>query len=326
VFGSDEQQATVIASQALLAKLNREQMQGVAATLVGSIANGDMAIGMRVAMTLGLFGLIARPAAMVSDGRGLRRVLASLAATAWRPTPVTARRFIEELSDPFGSSEGEPEQTSPTQSSPQRAPAGDATRSEAGRNAAGHAEGGNEGDWRTLLWLPVAGPVIITGFFGGLISMFLLEPLVSLAWRQRKYMADATAVRLTRDPDTLAGALERMSGAVAGGMFASWAAHLSVVRPGAARGGLLGRSIVPSFPSLHRRLRALAKLGAHITARAPHRVPLRTMLILAPLIALVPVLLGAVLFLLVWLSAALSMLFLGLPFSIVHMLLRWLGH
>jgi len=30
--------------------------------------------------------------------------------------------------------------------------------------------------------------------------------------------------------------------------------------------------------------------------------------------------------LLIWLSLALTMLFTGMPFAIVHLLLRWLGH
>ena len=34
----------------------------------------------------------------------------------------------------------------------------------------------------------------------------------------------------------------------------------------------------------------------------------------------------AVLALLVWLSVALSMMFLGLPFGALHLLLRWIGH
>jgi hypothetical protein len=180
-----------------------------------------------------------------------------------------------------------------------------------------------QGDWRLLLWLPVAGPVVIMGFFAGLASFILLGPLVSLAWRQRKYMADATAVRLTRDPDTLSKALEKMGGS--GAPLAGWAAHLSIVQSGGNRTGLLGGSIVPMFPSIDRRLGALAKLGAHLT-HAPRHMPLRLLLIITPLFAIVGVLMVAVLPLLIFLSAAITMLFTGLPFSIIHMLLRWLGH
>ena len=83
--------------------------------------------------------------------------------------------------------------------------------------------------------------------FTGIVSLFLLGPLLSLAWRQRKYMADATAVRLTRDPNTLAEPLEKMQGSSSA--FAPWAAHLSVVSRLGAR-GLMSNSAVPMFPSI----------------------------------------------------------------------------
>jgi hypothetical protein len=55
-------------------------------------------------------------------------------------------------------------------------------------------------------------------------------------------------------------------------------------------------------------------------------LPLAKLAIIVPLCALVGVLLAAVLALLVWLSVALSMMFLGLPFGALHLLLRWIGH
>jgi hypothetical protein len=79
------------------------------------------------------------------------------------------------------------------------------------------------------------------------------------------------------------------------------------------------------FPSLDRRLRALAKLGAHVS-HPPRRMPLPLVLILAALFAVVGVLIALVLYLLVILSTALTMLFTGLPFGVLHLLLRWLGH
>ena len=108
-------------------------------------------------------------------------------------------------------------------------------------------------------------------------------------------------------------------------LFGAWAAHLLVVRAGARSGGLMGTSMVPPFPSIARRLRALAKMGAQLR-KEPQRMPLMMVLILTPLFAIVGVLACVLLYLLVFVSIALSMLFLGLPFGIVHLLLRWLGH
>src|ERR1700730_15883594 len=59
--------------------------------------------------------------------------------------------------------------------------------------------------WREWLTMPLMGPVLLSGLVSGMVSKMFLEPLIACAWRQRKYMADATAVQLTRDPDALAG-------------------------------------------------------------------------------------------------------------------------
>jgi hypothetical protein len=116
-----------------------------------------------------------------------------------------------------------------------------------------------------------------------------------------------------------------MSRLQSGALMQSWAAHLSVVRPAHADAGVLSESVVPPFPSLTRRLRALSKMGAHV--RPPQSLlPMRFVLIVAPLAALAIVLAVFAMYLMLFLSAALSMLFLGLPFSIVHTLLRLLGH
>jgi hypothetical protein len=171
--------------------------------------------------------------------------------------------------------------------------------------------------------MPFAGTIFATGFFGGIISVFALEPLVSLAWRRRKYLADATAVRLTREPNALAAALAKVGGGES--PLGVWGAHLCIVRPATRSAGLLGSSIVPAFPATDRRLRALAALGADAAPAARH-VPLAKLIVIVPLCILVAVLLVVVLGLLVWLSAALSMMFLGLPFGALHVLLRWIGH
>jgi Zn-dependent protease with chaperone function len=98
----------------------------------------------------------------------------------------------------------------------------------------------------------------------------LLGPLVALAWRARRYRADATAVQLTRSPDGLARGLAWLADHGASVHGAEWAAHLFVVgpgrkAPGAGDGPTFARQVgipVDFHPPLPRRLRRLARMGA----------------------------------------------------------------
>ena len=60
---------------------------------------------------------------------------------------------------------------------------------------------------------------------------FVVGPLLALVWRSRRYLADATAVQLTRNPDGVASGLAALAsrgGVIPGGR---WAAPLFVIGP-----------------------------------------------------------------------------------------------
>lgn len=319
-FGADERHSTIVISQGLLSLLNRAQMEGVAANLVGAIADGDMRIGVRAALSLNLFSLIARLGSLVT-GKSARRNVSRIVLAMLLPTTRSARRLLTDLADPFAD-ETEDVQRSDSRTGMEGAAEGTV------RPAATGPLGALTERWQKIkpyLWLPLAGPLVMTGFLGAIVNLFMLGPLLSLAWRQRKYMADATAVRLTRDPDTLAGALEQMT-KHRSAPLAPWAAHMSVTDHQGRQGGVFAGSAVPMFPSIDRRLRALGTLGAHITRAASPKIPLKLWLIVTPLVAILVVCVGILLPLLVWVSLALTGLFGGIPFGIVHVLLRSLGH
>ncbi len=308
VLGNLEHSATIIVSESLLATLDRQQMQGVAAHLVASIADGDLAIGQRIALTIGVFGLTARFSAVLSADDGFKQLWRLLRALR-DPSAENAQWLTREIADPYaGDEKRRTSRSIPTAMS--RAP-----RTPPGAPA-------KETNWRQWLWMPLAGPVVMSGFFAGLVSLFVLRPLVATTWRQRTYMADAVAVRLTRDPDALAGALGRMG---PGRSFSPWAAHLSVVSA-QQRGDLLAGSIVPMFPSVERRLGALRRMGAHVTLAKRRPLDWRVFIFLPPLVTLVALLLTVVLVLLCYVSIPLSALFTGIPFAVLHLLLRALGH
>jgi hypothetical protein len=170
------------------------------------------------------------------------------------------------------------------------------------------------------------GPVLLSGLLSGLVSTMMLAPAVALAWRHRKFMADANAVRLTRDPDALAGALAAIAGTNSRTPIAAWAGHLCVVDPGSKQdSALMGGSYVSVFPPLRRRLKALVRLGADARVLAgptPRRLPILLMILIGFLLVLVGILMCVVVVLLVWVSLALSGLFTLLPAVLLHALLR----
>ena len=133
-------------------------------------------------------------------------------------------------------------------------------------------------------------------------------------------------MRLTRNPDTLAEALQKIGPERGANSLAPWAAHLAVVQEGpVGRGGsLLSSSPVPMFPGLERRLKALVRQGATVTV-VEKRVPPIAWLLGAPLGLLVGALMTTAVVLLLWVSLALSGLFTLLPFGALNLLLRWLG-
>jgi hypothetical protein len=62
-------------------------------------------------------------------------------------------------------------------------------------------------------------------------SAVVLGPSFALLWHTRQYLADASAVQLTRNPDGLAAALDKLNqepGEIPGG---NWASHLFLVSP-----------------------------------------------------------------------------------------------
>jgi Zn-dependent protease with chaperone function len=329
-FGPDEQHATVLVSTRLIESLNREQMQGVAGYLIASAADGDMKIGLRTALVLGLFALMARVSSGWTDRAAFvstRKLLRALIA----PTTSNLDFVLSQLSDPFvADSPGRKEDNTPelTNAPPTLLPhTGDRpTPGDSARSSPGGAQPtSGKLTWKEWMLMPLMGPVVLSGFLSGLVNSMMLGPAVALAWRQRKYMADATAVRLTRDPNALASALSAISGAGGSLETASWADHLCVVDPGSKReASLLFGSFVSIFPSLQRRIDALVRMGAEerFLPTRRYRLPLPALILIAVLSAIIGFLLVVVVVLLIWVSAALSGLFTLFPTALLHALLR----
>ena len=287
--GWDSRQTTVVVGDALLGLLNRQQMQGIAAHLIAAIADDDMKIGRITASVLGVFALLARLSFNLMDRDAFAsnaRIIRALAL----PTTNSQAVVLTYLGDPF------------TQTTPQ--------------NNTSSTEGLG---WKEWLLMPLIGPVWFSGFLGALVSTMLLTPVIGWAWQQRKYMADATAVRLTREADGLSTALATLGKAQTTLLAGAWANHLCVLAPQQA-----ATTIVPTFPSVARRLQALARLGGSHQAEASPgaKSPLWVKLLLGSLLAVIAVLMAVLLPLLVMASTMMTLLFTVLPVAILHGLLR----
>lgn len=287
--GMDALQATVMVGQSLLVSLDRAQMQGIAAHLIASIADNDMKIGMRTASVLVVFALLTRLSVNLLDKDSFaasRHLLRALCV----PTAANQAFVLAQLSDPFADA---------TPCPPQQ------RTSKLG--------------WKEWLLMPLMGPVWFSGFLGGFVSALILSPAIGLAWQQRKYMADATAVRLTREPDGLSGALSALSHANTSLLSSAWANHLCVVAPQQEVG-----MIVSVFPSVEKRLVALIRMGANkqLLTVPQSASPLWVKALIGSLLVVMAALIAVLLPLLVMASAMLSIFFTIIPVAILHTLLR----
>ena len=187
--------ATILVSRGLL-KIDRDGRQAILAHIVGSVGNGDLKIAsiiMSVFQTWGLLALVL-DAPFGPRARRAIRLFAATSRNAWRSDSdrQTAADMLDRLMD------------------------GAALKFD---DLDEHTElKGMDGARGALLGLFVYVPLYLTMGVGtiaakGAIALFTLlvvGPWVSLLWRARRRLADATAVQLTRNPDALARAVTEM--------------------------------------------------------------------------------------------------------------------
>jgi len=287
-IGSSPDDATVIVSRRLLDEFNRDETTGVLGHLIASISNGDLRITLATLSLLQTFGLLTTmlDAPLSGPARaGLARLLrfivwprraADPAVEAdWVRAILTRSLDPDSITDIGGVIE-------------------DTDRPSIGwlHRALLYA--------RMFLLLPFLLASLLAKLYLFLFTLFVLGPTIWATLRTRRYLADATAVQLTRSPDSLASALialEESGGVIRG---AEWASHLFVagvnprhlgarvrskvgVRwtrsqpkvPSGAEGSPARRRpaaepllLIGAHPPLHARLKRLHALGASIQAAA----------------------------------------------------------
>src|SRR5947209_16466063 len=92
----------------------------------------------------------------------------------------------------------------------------------------------------------------------------LLGPTMAMLWRTRRYLADASSVELTRNPDALARALQCLSEDNTSFDSGDWATHLFVVNP-KGDSGLRGQQ--PSQQQMAKAIQAWASTAHMMSAQ-----------------------------------------------------------
>jgi Zn-dependent protease with chaperone function len=308
-FGRDPDHATIVVARSLLRDLDREQTQGVVARAVASAVDGDLDLAVDIGAVYVTFGLLGTTlSGAVSHEARVRWGAATRALTGRAADPQTAARSIAAL--------------------------------------LGQAADDDVADTTASGCLTL---VTMGGFIGvgmSLINLFLSGPLLTFAWRSRGYLADATSVDLSRDPDGLARALAELDGRRQGVPGIAWLELLLVVggSPGGEKPevGLarlsdsgLAVSLAPSIKARLHRLQAMgadpvgtdtaAGRRAHDPRGGGRRAIVLLALILVPLVALLAVLVVIALALLTFLIAFAAFVVLAIVAGPIHDLLRSLA-
>jgi Zn-dependent protease with chaperone function len=213
-IGTSPADARLVISRRLLDDLNRDQLEALLGQLIGSIGNGDLRVAFMVTSVFETCGLLVT---LINSpfGRESRGIL-------WR---ILRYGFSRSSGDAAHAAEA------------------DAVASLLSRSLE-MGKGDIERFWdsaeqKRSLWRKVVRTVFFPIFFTniaieltlGFFLNVLLGPCMALVWRTRRYLADASAVQLTRNPDALATALQTLnqdSTAIPGSV---WASHLFVLNP-----------------------------------------------------------------------------------------------
>jgi len=199
-LGTSTDDITVLVSRQLLDDLDRDETQGVIAHLVGSAGNGDLRLSLTILSVYAVFGTILTFFGSASSSEA-RRIGGRLLRALLRPrgNAQADAQVVKDMLNP------------------------------------GLRENDTVNSALGCLFLPVMILELYLWVTQLVFNLFILGPLLALMWRHRRYLADATAVQLTRHPDGLARALTHLAeygAAVPGNRYA---AHLFIIGEEAAQ-------------------------------------------------------------------------------------------
>ncbi|HXY26267.1 MAG TPA: M48 family metalloprotease [Candidatus Acidoferrum sp.] len=213
-IGSSPADARLVVSRRMLDELSRDELEGALAHSIASIGNGDLRIAFQVVAIFETCGVLL---ALVNSpfGSQSRRTL-------WR---ILRYAFANS-----GAGQDAAKEADAVAGILTRCATLDADDIDHFFDTTAEKKSMLRSIRNFLLF-----PIVFTNFAIKLslwfFSFAVLGPSVALLWRTRQYLADASAVQLTRNPEGLADALQKLTdhgGAIPG---SGWAAHLFLISP-----------------------------------------------------------------------------------------------
>jgi Zn-dependent protease with chaperone function len=246
----------VVIGRRLLDEFDRDETQGILGHLVGSIANGDLRGAAQIHAMLYVLELLT--VVVLAPFASLPRRI----AIRWLTFPLTGSlRSTQSRTDQAGAL------IDLLESHREVMPSNEAGMTD---TSSGTDYFGRVGRVLVRIAPPLMALIFLSKAATGFMLVFASAP-VGLLWRSRKYLADATGVQLTRNPDGLYRALVQMSKDSVIVPGAGAISHLFVVAPEGTgqkdasfsdREGLL----MGMYPSVNHRLARLKRMGAAPTA------------------------------------------------------------
>lgn len=208
-LGSSPKSASIIVTRGLVDELTRDELQAVLAHLIASIGNGDLRIALRMTSVLEVCGFLV---ALINAPFGpqsrhtLKQIVGFLLRGKSNPGEAAAvanllRRSADLDTDDIDTFFD---------------PAAGRSRLRSIRN---------------FIFFPIFFTNMAVKLLLWFFSSAVLGPSLAMLWRTRQYLADASAVQLTRNPQSLASALQKLNaapGEIPGG---DWASHLFLASP-----------------------------------------------------------------------------------------------
>jgi len=242
--GTSPHDARIVISRRLLDDLDRDQLQAILAHLVGSIGNGDLGIAFTVTSVFETCGLLVNiinaPFGKESRSQLWRVARYMLGGGTPEQRAADAAEIAESLATSVDGDTPDMDQ---------------------------YFKKGNPGLIKKayrLVMFPLMFTNMTIRFTLWMFLNVLVGPSMAMLWRTRRYLADASSVELTRNPDALARALQCLSEDDTAFDSGDWATHLFVVNP-KGDSGLRGQQ--PSQQQMAKAIQAWASTSHMMSAQ-----------------------------------------------------------